>query len=141
MTYYLENFINSYKSYDFEEPLDVIMVSTINESNKITYVINDAPKIVYFGDLNNLEENEKHNIIMGTYKSILCKIQSDSIQNYRHIFNDLDEAILEKAKQSKIQKDENGEIYSFDLSLLNWNAKLTIIYDTTNNKKKIIFNK
>jgi len=140
MTYYLEDFIKSYKSYDFEEPLEVMMISTRNKNSSIEYIINEAPEIVYLGDLNNLKEGGKHNILMGTYKGILCKIQSDNIQNYRHIFNDLDESVLKKAKETKMQNDDNGNTYSFDLSLLNWNPELTIRYNSKNKKKDIILN-
>lgn len=78
---------------------------------------------------------------MGTYKGMLCKVQSDNIQSYRHIFNNLDECILKKTQKSKMQKDENDKDYLFDLSLLNWNPELTIVYSSKNNKKNIILNK
>lgn len=44
LTYYLEDFIKTYQSYDFEEPLEVIMISVKKENNSIEYFINDAPR-------------------------------------------------------------------------------------------------
>jgi hypothetical protein len=134
----LDNYIESYKFHNFEDELKVIMISTKLENGAMKYIINDAPRKVFLGDLNKFSQNKKPSIFMGSYNNILCEIQSDSLQKYKHLFGNLDENIIKEAKQAGIIQAKDGKTYDLDMSLLNWTPKLTIIYNVTENTKEIV---
>lgn len=134
----LDDFIVYYKSKKIEKKLKVIMISTKIEKDKLVYIINDAPEDVFYGDLNKFDKNKNVNVYMGTYKNILCEIHSEEIQKFKHIFSDLNKKTIEKARLSEKIKDKDGKNYIFDLSLLNWNPELIIIYNITDDSKNII---
>ena len=134
----LNNYIESYKLYNFEDELNVIMISTKSENGVMKYIINDAPRKVFLGDLNKLQKNTNSSIFMGTYNNILCEIHSDNLQKYQHLFNNLDRNIIEESSQVGIVKANDGKSYNLDASLINWTPRLTVIYNITENTKEVI---
>lgn len=137
----LDDYIKTYQGHNFEDKLDMIMISTKLENGKMKYIINDAPRKLFLGDLNKFSQNKKVNVFMGSYKNYLCEIQSDSLQNYKHFFTELDESIVKEAQQAQTVQTNDGKNYNIDNSLLNWTPKLTIVYNVTEGTKKIIVEK
>jgi len=136
----LEDYIKSYKSYDFETPLEYIMISTKSNDGILQYIISDAPKKVFLGDLIKSQDNSNTSELLGYYKGFACKIKSDSLQNYKQLFEKLDENLMIGAKESSIIKRTDGKEYNVDLSLLNWTPNLTMIFDRSTNSQKVILN-
>ena len=136
----IDNYIESYKDYNFDEPLSTIMISTKLEDGKIIYIINDAPEKFFFGRLNKYEKNQNE-LYMGYYKNIPCTIQSDSLQNFKHLFNEINANVINRAKQAALITDKDGKKSISDLTKLNWTSQLIIIYNTTDNTKRLITSK
>lgn len=141
MSYFLNNYIESYKEYNFEDELNVMIISTKLENGVVKYIISDAPREVFLGDLKKFKNNNNHPVFMGTYNNILCKIHSDSLQKFQHLFKRLEKNIIDEASQVGIVKSNDGKIYNLDTSLTNWTPRLTIIYDVTKNTKEVIVDK
>ena len=136
----LDNYIDTYKSRNSKSAMNVIMVSTKFERGVTEYIINDAPLDIFFGDVNKVAKTNKADLLLGQYKNIYCIVQSDSIRNFKYLFENLENADFEKAKHAQIKIGDDGKTYNVDLSLLNWNPELLIFYNITEGKKKIITN-
>jgi hypothetical protein len=128
----IDDYLHSYKSYDFQEQLGSIMVSTQLENGKVIYTINDAPEDILSYYLNKYS-NVKNTLYIGRYKNIICIVQSENLQNFKHLFSDLNETDTNRPKQETLSNQQN-------LATLNWNPHLISIFNITDNTKKIIVN-
>ncbi|MCL9807051.1 hypothetical protein NAT51_16065 [Flavobacterium amniphilum] len=134
----LDDYIESYRLHNFEEELKVIMVSSKFENGVMKYIINDAPRKVFLGDVNKFRKNANSSVFMGSYNNVLCEIKSDNLQKYQYVFSNLSKSIIEESNQAGTIKGSDGKTHNLDTSLMNWTPRLIIIYNVTENTKEII---
>ena len=129
----------TYKDSNIETPLLGMVISSKSINGNIKYFIDDAPEKFILGAVNDLKKNNNKSFLIGIYKGVLCKFQSENQNIYSHVFNKVSPEIFKKAKSSQTMTDSNGKSYIVDLSLTNWEPNISIIYNVSENKKEIIY--
>ena len=137
----LNDFISEYKVLKPDKDLSALMIKSKIENNNIIYVLCDAPEKVIYGGLSDLKKNKTNSFSIGVYNGLLCQFYTKNLNNYSSVFKDVDIAVKEKASSFEIVTDNDGKTYTLDLSLLNWEPEIEIIYNINKSKKEIHFTK
>jgi|GEM_PF-1358583 len=133
----IDDYITVYNDSNIEDPLSSLVISSVSTNGEIVFFIDDAPEKYIFGEINKLKKKEDNFFIIGRYKGILCKFQSNNLNDYSDIFKKLSPEVYEKANASQIITEANGNSYIVDLSLINWEPNISITYNISQ-KNKII---
>lgn len=134
----IDLYINEYESLGIEEPLESLIISKAYRNGKIEYIINDAPLSFFYGELNKKIFLDQNECVMGKYNDILCILKNESVLDYSNLFEEIDENIFLIAKNSSLINGSDGNAIQLDLSLLNWNPKLIMFFNSSGKTTNII---
>ena len=138
LTECLDDYINNYSKYHSDDSLVAIIIRTKVIDNKDNFIIDDAPKSIIYGALNELKNNNANTAYkIGIYRGVLCQFYNKSFNNYINIFSDLDLTTIQDANSSQVLTDQNGKSIKVDLSLTNWDPNIEVVYKVFDNKKEI----